>query len=319
MALEKSLCLFLALVAVVIRSSDAYTFVVGGRDGWVVKPSEDYNLWSQRLRFLINDTLYFKYNKGSDSVLVVNKDDYDKCNTAKPIKKFDDGSSFFTFDRSGPFYFISGNKSNCDKGQKLLVVVLAVRFPPMPKPPAPAPPTGHAPPTLAPAIAPKSPSPGAHAPSPATHAPSPATHGPSPATHAPSPATHGPSPATYGPSPATYGPSPATHAPSPVTHAPSPATHAPAPSPVSHAPVPSNAPANSPLSPAPSGKGPAVSPAPATHGPVSPSTGPASGNTPADVRTPPPSSAPAFTPSVVLVSTVSLVLSVAFSSFITSP
>lgn len=39
----------------------------------------------------------------------------------------DDGDSVFTFDRSGPFYFISGNKSNCDKGQKLTVVVLSLR------------------------------------------------------------------------------------------------------------------------------------------------------------------------------------------------
>ncbi|KAK4398372.1 Early nodulin-like protein 1 [Sesamum angolense] len=65
--------------------------------------------------------------QGSDSVLVVNNQDYDTCNTANPILRLDDGNSVFKFDRSGPFFFISGNKSNCDKGQKLIIVVLAVR------------------------------------------------------------------------------------------------------------------------------------------------------------------------------------------------
>ncbi|XP_059664229.1 early nodulin-like protein 18 [Cornus florida] len=83
----------------------------------------------------------FKYKNGSNSVLVVKKDDYDKCNTEKPIMKMDDGDSVFKFDRSGPFFFISGNKDNSQKDQKLIVVVLAIRnhnkFPPVAVPPAP--------------------------------------------------------------------------------------------------------------------------------------------------------------------------------------
>ncbi|XP_059669431.1 early nodulin-like protein 2 [Cornus florida] len=59
---------------------------------------------------------FFKYKNGSDFVLVVKKDDYDKCNTEKLIMKMDDGDSVFKFDRSGPFFFISGNKDNCQKG-----------------------------------------------------------------------------------------------------------------------------------------------------------------------------------------------------------
>lgn len=37
--------------------AEARQFDVGGRDGWVVKPSEDYNHWAQRNRFQVNDTL----------------------------------------------------------------------------------------------------------------------------------------------------------------------------------------------------------------------------------------------------------------------
>ena len=69
----------------------------------------------------------FKYKKGSDSVLVVNQDDYYKCNKAKPIQSLEDGDSVFKFDRSGPFFFISGHGDNCEKGQKLIIIVLAVR------------------------------------------------------------------------------------------------------------------------------------------------------------------------------------------------
>ncbi|KAL0798343.1 hypothetical protein Bca101_053518 [Brassica carinata] len=49
--------------------SNGYKFYVGGKDGWVLTPSEDYSHWSHRNRFQVNDTLYFKYTKGKDSVL----------------------------------------------------------------------------------------------------------------------------------------------------------------------------------------------------------------------------------------------------------
>lgn len=77
----------------------------------------------------------FKYNKGSHTVLVVTKDDYFSCNTKNPITSLTDGESVFKFDRSGPFFFVSGNVDNCRKGQKLIVVVLAVRDKPHRPPP----------------------------------------------------------------------------------------------------------------------------------------------------------------------------------------
>ncbi|THU49982.1 hypothetical protein C4D60_Mb06t15290 [Musa balbisiana] len=44
----------------------------------------------------------------------------------------------FYFNRSGPFYFISGAAGHCAHGQKLIVVVLATRNPIPSPPPAPA-------------------------------------------------------------------------------------------------------------------------------------------------------------------------------------
>ena len=68
----------------------------------------------------------FKYKKGNDSVLVVDNKDYYSCNISNPIKKFDDGCTEFKFDRSGPFFFVSGAPGHCNSGQKMIVVVLAV-------------------------------------------------------------------------------------------------------------------------------------------------------------------------------------------------
>ncbi|KAF2285264.1 hypothetical protein GH714_040279 [Hevea brasiliensis] len=115
-------------------SSQAYQFIVGGRDGWVLNPSENYTLWAHKNRFQVNDTLFFKYKKGSNSVLVVIKDDYYSCNIKEPIQSLTDGDSIFKFDRTGPFYFISGNADNCNKGQRLFTVVMAVRPKPQPTP-----------------------------------------------------------------------------------------------------------------------------------------------------------------------------------------
>ncbi|CAL0303766.1 unnamed protein product [Lupinus luteus] len=126
MELQGPLCFVLVLFTLV-SISQARIFYVGGNAGWVPNPAENYNQWSGRNRFQINDTLVFKYNNGSDSVLEVTKKDYDGCNKSNPIKKFDDGETEFQFDRTGPFYFISGEDGNCEKGEKLIVVVLAIR------------------------------------------------------------------------------------------------------------------------------------------------------------------------------------------------
>ncbi|XP_061362886.1 early nodulin-like protein 3 [Gastrolobium bilobum] len=124
--------MLLMIPMLLLSSSSSYQatankFDVGGKDGWVVKPSEDYNHWAQRNRFQVNDTLNFKYKKGNDSVLVVKKEDYDLCNINNPMHKMDDGNSTFHLDKSGLFFFISGNSNNCKNGQKLVVLVMAVR------------------------------------------------------------------------------------------------------------------------------------------------------------------------------------------------
>ncbi|KAL7582771.1 hypothetical protein Lser_V15G45350 [Lactuca serriola] len=153
MAPQKSIWFLVAMFISFLCSSHAVTLEVGDDDGWILNPVENYNAWSGRLRFLVNDTLYFKYEDATDSVLVVDKDDYENCNVDNAIEKLDGGESYFKLEQPGPHYFITGNKSNCDQGQKLIVSVLHIRTqspPSTPRAPSTLPPAPSSPLTVTP-------------------------------------------------------------------------------------------------------------------------------------------------------------------------
>lgn len=67
----------------------------------------------------------WKYDGKTDAVLEVSKRDYVTCNTSMPIGAHSDGNTKIVLDHSGPYYFISGAEGHCQKGQKLIVVVLS--------------------------------------------------------------------------------------------------------------------------------------------------------------------------------------------------
>lgn len=69
----------------------------------------------------------FVYEAEKDSVVWVNKEDYDKCNTGSPMATFRDGRTTFKLSHAGPYYFISGSDGNCAKNEKMVVVVMADR------------------------------------------------------------------------------------------------------------------------------------------------------------------------------------------------
>ncbi|XP_022735681.1 early nodulin-like protein 1 [Durio zibethinus] len=89
--------------------------------------AETYNQWAEKNRFQIGDSLLFIYTPNKDSVLHVTMEDYNNCRVEEPISNYTDGHSVFTLSHSGPFYFISGKQENCQKNEKLVVVVLADR------------------------------------------------------------------------------------------------------------------------------------------------------------------------------------------------
>ncbi|KAL6183240.1 PREDICTED: mavicyanin-like [Fragaria vesca subsp. vesca] len=119
---------FLSVIQVVFVTSTE--FQVGDKsNGWEVPKSKSdqdmYNEWASKNRFKVNDTLNFNFKKDADSVMVVTEAEYEKCHSDKPIFTAKDGGSVFKLDRPGLFYFISGTDGHCEKGQKMIVKVLA--------------------------------------------------------------------------------------------------------------------------------------------------------------------------------------------------
>lgn len=56
----------------------------------------------------------------------VNYDGYKNCDAHKPyaLKSFNDGDTKIQLKGAGPYYFISGNTDNCEKGEKLEVLLV---------------------------------------------------------------------------------------------------------------------------------------------------------------------------------------------------
>ncbi|BBH08614.1 hydroxypyruvate reductase [Prunus dulcis] len=127
--------LVLSLVFLSFAFSEAKEVIVGGKDiSWNVDSSKTLNKWVQNKRFRVGDQLKWKSDKDSDSVLQVTKEDYESCETSKPVKA---NVTEITLDQAGPFYFISGVKEHCDKGLKLV----AIAKPPIHVSPSPSPAT----------------------------------------------------------------------------------------------------------------------------------------------------------------------------------
>ncbi|KGN44033.1 early nodulin-like protein 1 [Cucumis sativus] len=87
--------------------------------------THSFIFWASQNRFHVGDTLHFEYR--NDSLLLVNYTNYRDCTVLDPIAKFENGSrggTIFSLDRNGDFYFISGNREHCVKGQKLAVRVM---------------------------------------------------------------------------------------------------------------------------------------------------------------------------------------------------
>ncbi|XP_043715483.1 early nodulin-like protein 3 [Telopea speciosissima] len=124
-----ALGLFSTLLLVMQRVG-AFEFKVGEANGWTVPTDSNantYNQWAEMKRFQIGDSLLFVYSADKDSVLQVNKEEYESCNSTSPTATFKDGHTSIKFDKNGPYYFISGVPENCKKNEKMVVVVMADR------------------------------------------------------------------------------------------------------------------------------------------------------------------------------------------------
>lgn len=82
-------------------------------------------------------------------MLVVKKQHYDTCDISNPYLKLFGGKSIYDLGRSGEFFFISGNHTRCEEGEKVVIAVMANRAPPPPLPTSPCP-ASHPPPSHSP-------------------------------------------------------------------------------------------------------------------------------------------------------------------------
>ncbi|XP_074280462.1 early nodulin-like protein 13 [Silene latifolia] len=145
-------------IACLVSLIEGRDHLIGGKpDAWKVPSSSDsesLNKWASKNRFVIGDNLVWKYDSKKDSVLQVTREAYLTCNTTNPIAEHKNDETKVVLDKAGPHYFISGLKDNCDKGEKIIVVVITPRSKPSG--------TG-----ISPALAPSSPAPESGAETPA--------------------------------------------------------------------------------------------------------------------------------------------------------
>ncbi|KAI5019920.1 hypothetical protein ZWY2020_044808 [Hordeum vulgare] len=133
---SRPLLLPCSLVAVLVLAlaagSEARDHVVGGgaNGAWKVPPPaqhEALNEWAQKTRFHVGDNLVFKFDAAADSVLEVTRADYDRCNTASPIATYKASAATVPLPPKGERFrhFISGAPGNCQKGERVIVLVMS--------------------------------------------------------------------------------------------------------------------------------------------------------------------------------------------------
>ncbi|KAL3524977.1 hypothetical protein ACH5RR_013349 [Cinchona calisaya] len=82
------------------------------------------NKWSSKNKPQVGDTLVFEYEPLFDSVMQVNKEDYESCQPlSPPIATYCTGKDSVNLCEDGEYYFMSGNPANCKDGEKLKIKV----------------------------------------------------------------------------------------------------------------------------------------------------------------------------------------------------
>ena len=68
--------------------------------------------------------------------MVVEEKEYGKCNAEQPILFSNNGETAVALEHAGIYYFISGLREHCQRGQKMIVKVLSQPEPPTTSPQA---------------------------------------------------------------------------------------------------------------------------------------------------------------------------------------
>ncbi|XP_010108542.2 early nodulin-like protein 1 [Morus notabilis] len=112
------------MVFLLFTFSKAKEILVGGKENsWTLPSNSSESIthldeWAKNTIFERGDILIFKFDPKKDSVLRVTEKNFNGCNTSKPLERYRNKKTLIELDQCKPFYFISGAKGHCQKGQK---------------------------------------------------------------------------------------------------------------------------------------------------------------------------------------------------------
>ncbi|KAK9069587.1 hypothetical protein SSX86_011491 [Deinandra increscens subsp. villosa] len=108
----------LLCLLVVALECEAATYIVGDERGWTFGVSG----WENGKRFMAGDVLVFNYLQGAHNVAVVNKADYDGCNTSPTnAKMYTSGKDEIKLEK-GLNNFICTIPTHCNFGMKIQIL-----------------------------------------------------------------------------------------------------------------------------------------------------------------------------------------------------
>ncbi|XP_066400152.1 chemocyanin-like [Miscanthus floridulus] len=99
--------------AALAATASAKDYTVGGSDQW--DTYIDYDKWTAGKKFMVGDTITFKYMP-YHNVLEVTAADYASCNADSPISTHSGGNTVFKLTATGTRYFICGIPRHCLNG-----------------------------------------------------------------------------------------------------------------------------------------------------------------------------------------------------------
>lgn len=115
---------------VTIPQVSSVRYIVGsGLGGWT--SNVNYTIWARDKHFYLGDWLFFVYDRNQQSVLEVNKTNYETCNTEHPLHNWTTGAGrdVVPLNVTKTYYFVSGN-GFCYGGMKVAIHVEKLPPPP---------------------------------------------------------------------------------------------------------------------------------------------------------------------------------------------
>ncbi|KAL6894229.1 hypothetical protein ACP4OV_008327 [Aristida adscensionis] len=120
MASMKLLVLAVALLPALAAATEHW---VGDDQGWTL--GFDFAAWAATKQFKVGDTLVFKYDEPSHTVVKVGGADFAACGKPAAAAVLATGEDRVALDKPGRHWYVCGLGGHCQKGMKLKIDVLA--------------------------------------------------------------------------------------------------------------------------------------------------------------------------------------------------